>query len=156
MQLLSILCVAIEASVEHVCSQIYDGLVDAMAILVHDENKKRLHSQSVFPSSVMLKKGDHTIRVQICHEKPEFLEKLKDMVLVMVRTLEKPISLPIYPSRHALLSRGAQFCERQLHLGETTVLAIGNPTDELPKDCVPGKSAYECMLLSHQGLNVAF
>lgn len=107
--------------------------------MVYDENKKRVHCQDAYPNAVTLKKGDYMVEAIIRHEKPEFLENLKDMVLVMVKTLEKAVSLPIYPSRHSLLARGEQFSKRRLKSGETVILAMGNPTDKLPKDCLPGK-----------------
>lgn len=117
----------------------YDTEVDGKIIMIYDENKLLLCTSDVYPSSVHLKKGDYTIRVMIRHEKPEFLDKLKDVALVMVRKLEKPLQLPIYPNRHVHVARGTQFKPRELCIGETKVLTIANPTDDLPKDCVAGK-----------------
>lgn len=125
----------------------YDAVVDGKIVMVYDENNLLLLTTTVYPEAVDLEKGDYTIKVMIRHEKPEFLEKLKDMPMVVVRKLEKPLQLPIYPSRHVLVARGTQFKQKHLYVGETQILTVGNPTDDLPKDCVSGRLLPAVILL---------
>ncbi|GMH33052.1 hypothetical protein BSKO_00886 [Bryopsis sp. KO-2023] len=119
-------------------NQVYDAEVEGQLVMFYDENKKYIASSDIYPETVDLKKGDYTIKAMIRHEKPEFLEKLKAMPLILIRKLEKSVALPVYSTKGACVAAGPQFKGRELYVGETVNMVLGNTSEDLAKDCTPG------------------
>ncbi|GLI68325.1 hypothetical protein VaNZ11_012720 [Volvox africanus] len=125
--------------------QIYDSPLESQLMLVHDGATKQLLSvQDADPESVSLKKGEVLLRLVLRHDSQELLDKLKTMPLVLKRSLEGGIAVPVYGSRRdAILAAGgsgAPAGEMLLRAGDVAPLWLGPvPEDKLPKDATPGR-----------------
>ncbi|GIL53884.1 hypothetical protein Vafri_9378 [Volvox africanus] len=125
--------------------QIYDSPLESQLMLVHDGATKQLLSvQDADPESVSLKKGEVLLRLVLRHDSQELLDKLKTMPLVLKRSLEGGLAVPVYGSRRdAILAAGgsgAPAGEMLLRAGDVAPLWLGPvPEDKLPKDATPGR-----------------
>lgn len=63
---------------------------------VFDDRKKLLGFSDVFPDPIKAPKGKITIRAFLRHPSTEFLDRHKDLLLLIDRKLEKPVALDAY------------------------------------------------------------
>lgn len=101
------------------------------------------------------KKAEHTVRVVIRHDSPALLEKLRSLPLVMQRTLETSISVPVYGSNAEAVT-GGKTMDGPLPLldGASKALFVGPvPEDKMPKDAGPGKTLVGSLLLGKCAYN---
>ena len=61
-------------------SQLYESPYEAQLWAVFDTNKQLLRFGDYYPEPVKLKAGDYEVRLQLRHESPAFLERLKDVI----------------------------------------------------------------------------
>ena len=86
-----------------------------------------------------LPKGDFTIRFQLRHDRSDLIEKLKDMVLLIEKKLEKPINLSIFNDLNGTLTDGPKYGTKKISLGKNSVFFVKRPDDDShPKDAKPG------------------
>jgi len=118
--------------------QVYDSEIETQLLMVYDSNKKLIVAMDEYSRDATLKKGDYTLRLQIRHEKPDLLEKLKDLPLVAELALEKVVAVPVYVDLRESLKRGTQVPMKELRAGAKTTMVVGPLSDDLPKECTPG------------------
>ena len=87
------------------------------------------------------KKADHTIRITIRHDSAAELEKLRGLMLVLSRTLDTAVTVPVYASNDAALKSGRTMDTTPLLHGSAAAMFLGPiPDEKLPKDAAPGKT----------------
>ncbi|KAI6221845.1 Tripeptidyl-peptidase 2 [Aphelenchoides fujianensis] len=101
---------------------LYESPIDCLQIQVYHGQKFVLHAHS-FPQRywTQLEKGDYTIRVQIRHELPSFLQKLESLPLEVHRKLAAPIALDCYGKLESAVRReGPQLQKLAMVVGRRT------------------------------------
>jgi hypothetical protein len=70
---------------------VYDGVIDAQFLTLHESaSKRQRYSGDIYPSGVQLSKGEYVVRLLLRHDSHELLDKLKSLPLVMSRKLDTP------------------------------------------------------------------
>ena len=84
-------------------------------------------------------KGKVTLRVQIRHDQPDMLSKLKDQVIWIERKISKEIAVSTYSSHEAMMKGSNTFTKRVLMQGNSLAAFLAEPpSDKLPKGCKAG------------------
>jgi tripeptidyl-peptidase-2 len=118
---------------------LYESAFESQLMQVFDGEKKYLGVVDAYPSSVTAPKGTILIRLQIRHDDPTKLEKLKDMVIWIERSIEKEISLSIYPTKEALMTSGGTLKRCVLRKGSGASVYIAEPPpSKIPSGCKAG------------------
>ncbi|KAH8353988.1 hypothetical protein KR067_007682 [Drosophila pandora] len=121
---------------------LYESEFESQMWMLFDANKALVatgdaHSQTFFTK---LEKGDHTIRLQVRHEKRELLDKIAETNLVAVFKMSNVLSLDFYENYNQCVVGGRKFVSSTLR-GSTRVLYIAPITQErlgkanLPPQC---------------------
>ncbi|MCH7990350.1 MAG: tripeptidyl peptidase II, partial [Planctomycetes bacterium] len=106
---------------------LYDSPFGTQLWMIFDEGKRRIVTDDVYPGSVRLGKGKHTLIFQFRHTDVSQLEKVKKQPLILDRPLAKTVSLNIYSSRAAAAEGGSKFSSQTLEVGRKTSLWIAAP-----------------------------
>ncbi|KAF5299966.1 hypothetical protein FQA39_LY11339 [Lamprigera yunnana] len=79
---------------------LYESEFESQLWLLFDSNKQLLGCGDSYPSkySIKLEKGDYFIKLQVRHEKKDYLEKLVDTSILLNQKLSSNITLDIYSS----------------------------------------------------------
>lgn len=79
---------------------LYESEFESQLWLLFDSNKQLLGCGDSYPSkySVKLEKGDYSIKLQIRHDKKEYLDKLVDTSILLNQKLPTAITLDVYGS----------------------------------------------------------
>lgn len=118
---------------------LYESAYESQLMLVFDADRKYLGCADSWPSEIKAPKGPVTIRLQVRHDEPEMLEKLKDMSIWIERKLEKEIALSVYATREAMLVGKNSFKKSTLRKGtSTSVFFAEPPTSTIPSSCKAG------------------
>lgn len=116
----------------------YEDSLASQMYMVFDSAKRWIASGAADPTAVSLEKGDYTIRFQIRHDQPMVLEHLKDVPLMLDRTLEKPAALRFMSDPDQVYGEG-KWMPRTLARGGRAMIWIAGPESEkLPKAAQPG------------------
>ena len=117
---------------------IYESAYESQMMLAFDGEKQFLGTADSWPGAIKAKKGDVTIRLQVRHDKPEMLEKLKEMEIFIERKLEKPIDLTAYSTQENRMC-GDAMKKRNLRKGTCASVILAEPSrSKLPKECKCG------------------
>ena len=107
--------------------------------ILHDANKRVVAFGDVWPDAAKVKKGKHVLRLGIRHDAVGELEKLKQLPVVLERSLPSPIGLKIYATRHDAMSGGKAFPLTSLKTGAATTMHIAGVDDgQLPSGVKAG------------------
>ena len=87
--------------------QVYDGEFEAQMYSIFDSNKQLLATGDIYPAATALPKGTYTVRVLVRHDRAELLVKLKAHPLLVDRTLDEPLALPVFATQRGAVT-GAQ------------------------------------------------
>ena len=118
---------------------LYESAFESQLLLIFDGEKKYLGAADAWPSEITASKGKVVVRAQIRHDDPSMLEKLKDMPLWVERSLEKEISLSVYPSREAVMKGNGTFKRRLLRKGSGAAAFVAEPApSKIPSCCKTG------------------
>ena len=118
---------------------LYESAYESQMMLIFDGDKKYLGVADSWPSDVKAPKGNVTIRMQVRHDDPSMLEKLKDMTIWIERKLEKEIPLSVYESRESMLVGKDTMKKRTLRKGTSTSVLFAEPaTSKIPSSCKAG------------------
>jgi len=118
---------------------LYESAFESQLIMIYDKDKKILGVKDAFPNGVKVKKGTITIRLQVRHDKPDMLNKLKDQIMWIERKPTKEITLSAYNSQAAMVSGGDAFKKRGLRKGTSISVFFADPaSSDLPKGCKCG------------------
>jgi tripeptidyl-peptidase-2 len=119
---------------------LYESTYESQLMLVYDGEKRYLGCVDAYPHSITAPKGSVHIKMQIRHDDPKMLEKLKDMTIWIERKLEKEILLCAYSTREDLLI-GAKRAMKKRTLSRGSQLSAffsAPPFSKLPPGCKPG------------------
>lgn len=118
---------------------LYESAYESQLMLIFDDDKKYLGVADAWPSEVKAPKGNVTIRLQVRHDDPEMLEKLKDMTVWIERKLEKDIALSVYSSRESMLTGKNAMNKRTLRKGTSAPVFFAEPpVSKIPSGCKAG------------------
>jgi tripeptidyl-peptidase II len=118
---------------------LYESGFEGQMIRVFDGDKKLLGTVDAFPSTITAPKGRVVVRMQIRHDNPEKLEKLKDMILWIERSMDTGIALKAYSSREAMILGKGTFQKQILRRGTSVAVWFAEPSfAELPSTCKAG------------------
>jgi tripeptidyl-peptidase-2 len=118
---------------------LYESAYESQLMLIFDDDKKYLGVADAWPGEVKAPKGNVTVRVQVRHDDPEMLEKLKDMTIWIERKLEKDVQLSVYSCRESMLSGKNTMKKRTLRKGTSaSVFFAEPPTSKIPSSCKAG------------------
>lgn len=118
---------------------LYESAYESQLMLIFDNDKKYLGVADAWPSEVKAPKGTVIIRVQIRHDDPEMLEKLKEMTVWIERKLEKEVALSVYASRESMLVGKNPMKKRTLRKGTSaSVFFAEPPPSKIPSSCKAG------------------
>jgi tripeptidyl-peptidase-2 len=129
---------------------LYESAYESQLVMIYDSNKKLIGVTDAFrQDEVKAPKGKVTLRLQVRHDQPDMLSKLKDQVIWIERKMSKEISLSTHASHEAMVTRAKTFTKCTLRKGTSLMAFIGEPTsDKLPKgakcgDVLIGNVHYE-------------
>lgn len=120
---------------------LYESVFESQLILAYDGDKKYLGYCDAYAQSISGPKGSIVLKMQVRHDDPSMLEKLKDMTIWIERKLEKEITLCAYPTRENLLVGGPKrSCKkRTLRKGNaTSIFFTEPPSSKIPPGCKVG------------------
>ena len=106
---------------------LYEAAFESQCIFVFDGEKKHLGMSDAYPSSISAAKGTVVIRLQIRHEDASLLEKYRDMVIWIERTLSKAISLSVYGTRENMLLCLKTFSKHTMKKGSSMPVFFSEP-----------------------------
>ncbi|KAH1023665.1 hypothetical protein HUJ04_012827 [Dendroctonus ponderosae] len=77
---------------------LYESEYESQLWMLFDANKQLLSSGDAYPSkyTVKLEKGEYTIRLQVRHDKRDYLEKITDASLLLQQKLASSIVMDVY------------------------------------------------------------
>ncbi len=90
------------------------------------DSAKRLLGSGGGDSSVSLGKGKHTLLLNIRHDDPQTLEKLKDMPMLLDLALSSPLSVGVHADPDDVLG-GRSFSAREIHRGGRVSFFLAPP-----------------------------
>ena len=129
---------------------LYESAYESQLVMIFDSNKKLIGVADAFrQEEIKAPKGKITLRVQVRHDQPEMLTKLKDQAIWIERKLSKEITLSVYASHEAMMIGSTTFKKRALQKGTSLVAFFAEPaSDKLPKgikcgDVLTGSVSYE-------------
>jgi tripeptidyl-peptidase II len=119
---------------------LYESTYESQMILAYDGDKKYLGFCDAFAKSITAPKGTVVLKMQVRHEEPSMLEKLKDMTLWIERKMDKDISLTAFSTREDLLVGGKRSMKkRTLRKGSMASVFFAEPSSgKIPSSCKPG------------------
>ena len=118
---------------------LYEAAFESQCMFVFDSEKKYLGMSDAYPSSISAAKGTVVIRLQIRHNDPSQLEKLKDMVIWIERNLSKDISLSAYDTRENMLLNTNSFSKHIMKKGTSMPVFFSEPEQsQLPANYAAG------------------
>ncbi len=103
------------------------------------DSARRLVSSGGDPKEVKLGKGSYVLRYQVRSDRPSDLEKLKQMPLLLDRSLAKPLAVGVYAHPDDAIDGSSKFSGATLDRGSRAVFYLtGPPATDLPKGARPG------------------
>jgi tripeptidyl-peptidase-2 len=119
---------------------LYESAYESQLVMIFDPNKKLIGIADAFrQEEVKTPKGKITLRLQVRHDQPDMLSKLKDQVIWIERKISKEISLSTYASKEAMMTESKAFVKRSLQKGTSLVAFFAEPAaDKLPKGSKSG------------------
>ncbi|KAK9889317.1 hypothetical protein WA026_004596 [Henosepilachna vigintioctopunctata] len=87
---------------------LYESEFESQFWMLYDSNKQLLGCGDAYPSkySVKLDKGDYVVRVQIRHEKREYLDKMCEYPILLQQKLGSTINVDVFSSYHHAITGG--------------------------------------------------
>ena len=120
-------------------SQLYEGAYEAQLHALFDANKQLLRWGDFYVDPTKLKAGDYEVRLQLRHDAPSYLEKLKDLPMI-VDVQIAPVNVDFHWSRASVLadpSAGAKPPARTI-LEPHTRMACFAASPAAPSSAEPG------------------
>ncbi|KAL7003416.1 tripeptidyl-peptidase II Tpp2 [Sarracenia purpurea var. burkii] len=122
-------------------NRIYDNKFESQFYMISDSNKRVYAMGDVYPNSTKLPKGEYNLQLYLRHDNVQYLEKMKQLVLFIVRKLEdkEAIRLSFYSQPDGPVIGNGSFKTSVLVPGAKEAFYVGPPTkDKLPKNSPEG------------------
>ncbi|XP_068645593.1 tripeptidyl-peptidase 2 isoform X2 [Aristolochia californica] len=122
-------------------NRIYDTKFESQFYIISDLNKRVYSMGDVYPKSVKLPKGDYNLQLYLRHDNVQYLEKMKQLVLFIDRSLEdkEVIRLSFFSQPDGPIIGNGGFKSTILLPGEMEAFYVAPPPkDKLPKSCPTG------------------
>lgn len=122
-------------------NRIYDNKFESQFYMISDSNKRVYGIGDVYPKSTKLPKGDYTLQLYLRHDNVQYLEKMKQLVLFIERSLEEKEVIPLsfYDQPDGPVMGNGSFKSSVLVPGEKEAFYVGPPPkDKLPKNSPEG------------------
>ena len=118
---------------------LYESGFESQCVMAFDGDKKFLGMSDAFPSKIEAPKGNVVLRLEVRHEDPSQLEKLKDLLIWIERDISDNIPLSIYTTREHMMLGKETFRKRTLRKGTSASIFISEPPlAKLPSGCSAG------------------
>jgi tripeptidyl-peptidase-2 len=121
---------------------LYESIYESQIMLAYDGDKKYLGYCDAYAHSITAPKGTVVIKMQVRHDDPAMLDKLKDMTIWIERKLDKEVPLSAYATREDLLIGGNKrsIRKRTLRKGMGASVFFSEPasSSKLPSSCKAG------------------
>ncbi|KAG9441237.1 hypothetical protein H6P81_017091 [Aristolochia fimbriata] len=122
-------------------NRIYDNKFESQFYIISDVNKCVYSMGDVYPKSVKLPKGDYNLQLYLRHDNVQYLEKMKQLVLFIDRSLEdkEVIRLSFFSHPDGPIIENGGFKSTTLLPGEVEAFYVAPPPkDKIPKNCPTG------------------
>uniref|UniRef100_A0A336M1F3 Tripeptidyl-peptidase 2 n=1 Tax=Culicoides sonorensis TaxID=179676 RepID=A0A336M1F3_CULSO len=119
---------------------LYESEFESQLWMVFDTNKQMIACGDAYSQSnyVKLEKGDYTIRLQVRHEKKDYLEKVSEATMLVNYKLANTLSLDVYKSFNQAVIAGKKITSAQMLSGTHRPLYIAPlNNDRLNKASLP-------------------
>lgn len=118
---------------------LYESGYESQIMLFFDGDKKYLGVSDMKPSSITAPKGNVVIRVQVRHDDPTQLDKLKEMIVWIERCLPKEIELTAHDCKQDLIDGQNTFKKQLMVKGSCAVVFFSEPPQsKMPSKCKAG------------------
>ncbi|KAI2498283.1 tripeptidyl peptidase II [Fragilaria crotonensis] len=125
---------------------LYESAYESQLMLLFDSEKKYLGVADAWPSEIKVPKGNVTVRMQVRHDNPDMLEKLKTVPIWIERKLEKELALSAYSSKESMMLGNGTFQKRGLRKGcSCAVFFAEPPSSKLPSGYKAGDILTGCV-----------
>ncbi|KAJ4838420.1 tripeptidyl-peptidase II Tpp2 [Turnera subulata] len=117
-------------------NRIYDTKFESQFYMISDTNKRVYATGDVYPNSSKLPKGDYNLQLYLRHDNVQYLEKMKQLVLFVERSLDDKdvIRLNFYSEPDGPIMGNGAFKSSVLVPGKKEAIYLGPPLkDKLPK-----------------------
>ncbi|KAF3432977.1 hypothetical protein FNV43_RR24079 [Rhamnella rubrinervis] len=121
--------------------RIYDTKFESQFYMISDANKRVYAMGDCYPKSSKLPKGEYSLQLYLRHDKVQYLEKMKQLVLFMERKLEEKegIQLSFFSKPDGPLMGFGSYKPTVLVPGKNEAFYVGPPSKEnLPKNSPQG------------------
>ncbi|KAK7343691.1 hypothetical protein VNO77_12634 [Canavalia gladiata] len=121
--------------------RMYDTKFESQFYMISDSNKQVYSNGDVYPNSTKLPKGEYNVQLYLRHDNLQILEKMKQLVLFIERSLEEKemIRLSFFCRPDGTLMGNGSFKSTTLVLGIKEGFYLGPPPkDKLPKNSQQG------------------
>ncbi|CAN0902776.1 Tripeptidyl-peptidase 2 [Linum grandiflorum] len=122
-------------------NRIYDTKFESQFYMISDANKRVHSSGDVYPAASKLPKGDYTLQLYLRHDNVQYLEKLKQLVLFIEKTLEDKdvIRLNFFSEPDGPIMGNGGYKSSELVPGKKEAIYLAPPAkDKLPKNAPQG------------------
>nr|AFN53692.1 tripeptidyl peptidase II [Linum usitatissimum] len=117
-------------------NRIYDTKFESQFYMISDANKRVYSVGDVYPAASKLPKGDYTLQLYLRHDNVQYLEKLKQLVLFIEKTLEDKdvIRLNFFSEPDGPIMGNGSYKSSELVPGKKEAIYLAPPAkDKLPK-----------------------
>lgn len=126
-------------------SVLYESKFDSQLWMIFDANKMMVGCGDAYSATnfIKLEKGDYVVRLQVRHEKKEFLEKVNEINLLVSFKLSNSLSPEIFRSFNAATSGGKKMAAFQLTAANPKPIYVAPLTQEkLTKAGIPSQCSW--------------
>eukprot|EP00053_Salpingoeca_punica_P021126 m.212682 g.212682 ORF g.212682 m.212682 type:complete len:1376 (-) comp21170_c0_seq1:295-4422(-) len=123
-------------------SVLYESEYESQLWQLFDANKRLISTGDAFPHKykVTIPKGDYVLRLQVRHDNPAQLEKIKNCCLVLERQLKDSVAIGVYEKPPVV--GGSTASKLAVATGSTSALFLSVQLDSLPAGCEVGDSLH--------------
>ncbi|XP_017768276.1 PREDICTED: tripeptidyl-peptidase 2 [Nicrophorus vespilloides] len=111
---------------------LYESEFEAQLWILYDSNKQYLGSGDAYYQKYLVKldKGDYVIKLQVRHEKKEYLERLTDAPLLLNQKMTSNITMDVYKTYSQAITNGKKASIGQSNRGPIPLYIAPLPTDK--------------------------
>eukprot|EP00004_Rigifila_ramosa_P014078 TRINITY_DN3175_c0_g1_i2.p1 TRINITY_DN3175_c0_g1~~TRINITY_DN3175_c0_g1_i2.p1 ORF type:complete len:639 (-),score=196.09 TRINITY_DN3175_c0_g1_i2:30-1946(-) len=118
---------------------LYENPLEGQFWMLFDSHAALTHQGDAWPTSVKLNKGSYELKIQLRHDDVTLLEKLRNMPMMVQKTLSKEIKLSVFRDLAASVTGSGPVETLKLNVGSRVPLFFVAPTDDkIPSFAKPG------------------